>query len=276
MTSDISSWDSYDTWNLVLPPSRPDVCELSRIRTLAIGLPKEAPVAILGSTPEFRETLVTMGFQAVYCFDRSPKFYARMTALLGRDWGRDRNAETLIVGNWLTELPKYRGGFSLILSDLTSGNVPYAKRSEFYSSIEDALAPGGFFVDKCLTNEGHWYSDDDIRAGFEGLPVNLLTVNRFSCIALFCSRQIRDLGRVDTDTLYAHLEAVHETAHMRCMIDHCRTVTPSGMQWYYGREWETLRSSYCPRLRRVERFALPHSSPYYGNAFQSVFVKDGG
>lgn len=276
MSSNVSGWDSYDTWNLVLPPSRPDERELSRIRALAIGLPKTTPAAILGSTPEFRETLASVGYQTVYCFDRSRTFFQRMTTFLGRDWKPGPNAEKLVEGDWMSELPKFRGRFSLILSDLTSGNVPYAERSEFYTCIEDALTPGGFFVDKCLTNEGHWYSDHEIRVGFDGLPVNLSTANRFSCIALFCSQRVHSLGRVDTETLYEHLEGAHNTRHMRCLIDLCRVVTPSGMQWYYGQDWTNLRAAYCPRLRRAGRFALPQSSPYYGNAFQSIFVKDGG
>ena len=48
-------WNSFNTWHLVLPPSRPDHLQLNRISDALTNKNKNQPIAILGSTPEFRD-----------------------------------------------------------------------------------------------------------------------------------------------------------------------------------------------------------------------------
>ena len=50
-------------WEYVLPPSRPTVYELQRIESTVSLFDKKKPVAVLGSTIEFRTLLNRLGFQ---------------------------------------------------------------------------------------------------------------------------------------------------------------------------------------------------------------------
>ena len=72
------TWDVMDHWNIVLPPSRPSAWYLSRIVECAQNIDHRAPVAVLGSTPEFRDLLHEQGFDSIYVFDRNVSFYERM------------------------------------------------------------------------------------------------------------------------------------------------------------------------------------------------------
>ena len=63
------------------------------------------------------------------------------------------NKEQIIKGDWLNSLNDYSFSFHLILSDLTSGNIPYESREHFYSSISKLLVKDGLFIDKVLTHD---------------------------------------------------------------------------------------------------------------------------
>ena len=56
----MSDWRNMDQWEMVLPPSRPTVEELNRIERYIDGYSRSEPIAILGSTPEFRDLLYRM------------------------------------------------------------------------------------------------------------------------------------------------------------------------------------------------------------------------
>ena len=57
----MSNWDQMLQWEIVLPPSRPTEEELKRIVNVINDFNKNLPVAILGSTPEFRDILFSLG-----------------------------------------------------------------------------------------------------------------------------------------------------------------------------------------------------------------------
>lgn len=57
-------------WEYVLPPSRPTVYELQRIEGTVSLFDKKKPVAVLGSTIEFRTLLNRLGFQDIYIFQK--------------------------------------------------------------------------------------------------------------------------------------------------------------------------------------------------------------
>lgn len=50
-------------WEYVLPPSRPTVYELQRIESIVSLFDKKKPVAVLGSTIEFRTLLNRLDFK---------------------------------------------------------------------------------------------------------------------------------------------------------------------------------------------------------------------
>src|SRR3989338_4842770 len=121
-------------WVLVLPPSRPSALQLARIKETIQYLDRSFPVAVLGSTPEFRDLLCEGGFTNIYIMERNENFYKVMSK--ARIY---QNPEHFVKGDWLKTLPQHKGMFAFILSDLTSGNVPYLCRSQFYNSITDSL-----------------------------------------------------------------------------------------------------------------------------------------
>ena len=135
-----------ESWELVLPPSRPSQQHLDWFRKHAGELRADDPIAILGSTPELRDLLALLGFRDVYVLERNAAFLARMNGLRVRP-----STETVLYGDWMQTLPGYSGRFAAVLSDLTSGNVPYKQRREFYSLIAESLRPGGMFCDKLLS-----------------------------------------------------------------------------------------------------------------------------
>lgn len=99
----MSNWDNMQQWEVVLPPSRPTIIELKRIQSYIMSSNRMFPVAVLGSTPEFRELLGRMGFNNVYIFDRSTEFNSLMTELIP-----DKSIlhEKLIVGDWLDTIDR--------------------------------------------------------------------------------------------------------------------------------------------------------------------------
>ena len=169
-------WDHMTDWHLVLPPSRPSSWYLNHILASTGGISRSAPVGVLGSTPEFRDLLRECGFTTIYVLDRSITFHRAVS--------RERvysNEEHLLVGDWRETLPNLKNTFALILSDLTSGNIPYDYRSEFYKLLAGALSPGGILIDKVLTHPGSHIEIESIVRKYSRLPLNLQQINYFSC-----------------------------------------------------------------------------------------------
>ncbi len=256
-------WDRIVDWDLVLPPSRPDVPDLRRIAKLARGLEKDAPVAVLGSTPEFRDLLCDWGFTRVSVIDKDKSFHARMNKLrVGR------NVEAFVHSDWLEGLDNHKNHFSLILSDLTSGNVPYKQRTHFYASIRSSLTHGGWFVDKVLTNEAPLWRLDDLRARYIDRPLNLLSANYFSCEAIFCSELQIQSGVIETSKIYATLREFLRGKRFDALLTLAQRITPTGCIWFYGKPWLQLRRTYCHSLTARRSFDMPAGSPYHGRARQ--------
>jgi hypothetical protein len=259
-TSRMDTWDLMQNWHLVLPPSRPSAAQLNRIRSRIHAVPRTAPVAVLGSTPEFRDLLYECGFQHIFVLDRNLAFYKAMSEIRIYQY-----PEKLIEGDWMQTLSGFRGEFALILSDLTSGNIPYASRGEFYSLITDALRQGGLFCDKVLTHPGRNLSFHVLVEKYSNLPLNLMYVNYFSCEMLFCS-ELLDLEQlVDTSLFYSILDREVDNKRVRAFAEGAKKmVTPANCIWHYGQKWHALKMEYCPDLEVVSEEEDEVSSPYYG------------
>lgn len=256
----MDTWDLMSDWYLVLPPSRPSAVQIARIRGQMVGVNRQLPAAVLGSTPEFRDLLHESGFHQVYVLERNPKFYAAMTEARVHD-----NQEHFVQGDWLETLPAWKNHFGLILSDLTSGNVPYDDRVRFYGGITDALMDGGVFFDKILTHPGDTLSVDGLIEKYSNLPLNLLHINNFSSEMLFCSELI-DLNKVvDSTCFYNILNDRIQNKRVLAFAEQAKRITPPGCIWWYGRKWGRLASDYCPSLIRTSVYDDEPSSPYYGN-----------
>jgi hypothetical protein len=256
----MDTWDLMNDWYLVLPPSRPSAAQLARIDSQILGVDRQVPVAILGSTPEFRDFFYEAGFQQIYVFDRNASFYAAMNKARVHD-----NVEHFVHGNWIQTLPSFKNEFAVILSDLTSGNVPYENRVQFYEGITDALSEGGMFLDKVLTHHGDLYLVEELIQKYSHLPLNLLHINNFSSEALFCSELI-DLNKtVDSTLFYNILSQRIQNERAKAFVENAKRITPPGCIWWYGRKWAQLSGQYCPLLTLTSAYDDEPSSPYYGN-----------
>jgi hypothetical protein len=223
-------WSSTSDWELVLPPSRPTDFQLNIIKGKLELLPQDAKVAILGSTPEFRDLLWEMNIPNIFVFDKSIDFYQKMSQLRVYN-----NNEIFVTGDWLDTLCGFHKCFDMVLSDLTAGNIEYKKRKQFYSLIVNSIRENGFFIDKYLTNENGLLTLDEIKDKYTNLLVNLATVNDFSCEAIFCS-ELQTIARIiDTTKIYQLLnEHFKDNKRIQKFIDLSHYVTPEDCFWYYG------------------------------------------
>jgi len=258
------TWHNMTNWNYVLPPSRPSISELDRIRTYCKNVDKSKPVAILGSTIEFRDLLAELGFKSIFVFDKNRSFYDNVSNLRAYN-----NEEVLVEGDWIVSLKKYNEYFELILSDLTMGNVDYIHRSIFYQNISNAMTGNGVFIDKVLIHNS-FKSIEYIRRKYELLPINLRTINDFSCEALFCSELISSNEMVNTSLLYEQLKEQLNTEKLHKLIDlSSELITPQNCFWYYGKLWCELKEDYYkPFQKSIVYSNNDISSPYYGQSYQ--------
>lgn len=259
--SKMSDWNKMDQWEMVLPPSRPTIDELERIEDYIDKYSRSEPIAILGSTPEFRELLYRMGFQKRIVFDKSIDFYQRMSKLIPTYVS---DCEQLIVGDWLSTLPNYMGAFNVVLSDLTMGNVSYSNRNKFYKSIANMLAPGGTFIDKVLAFDFEVPTIDMLFAKYEKLPINLRTINDFSSEVLFCSELVSQRKKVDSTEIYGIIDCGCYSDKIKFFAKAARMITPEGFTWDYGIPWSELSSDYsCFYTEQISYSEENLTSPYY-------------
>ncbi len=258
--TEIYTWDKIRQWDLVLPPSRPSLYHLNIIADVINSVEKNSPVAVLGCTPEFRDLLFRIGYKEIYIFDKSVDIYSQMTNLRGFS-----NKEHFIHGDWMQTLPQFSNFFSIILSDLTSGNISYERRSEFYSRIHNSLCKTGLFIDKILTHKGPKKSLKDLKRKYSQLPINLLYVNYFSCEFLFCSELLDKKNLVDTDFFYEYLANDFESPILKKFLTESPKITPYGTIWFYGKDWAIISEYYFRYFTPLKIYEEETGSPFCGN-----------
>ena len=256
-------------WEYVLPPSRPTVYELQRIEGTVSLFDKKKPVAVLGSTIEFRTLLNRLGFQDIYIFEKNIDFY-KWTC----EWcAYGVENERVIEGDWCNTISLFIEKFQFVLSDLTMGNIEYGKRNKFYNDISNSLQYGGLFIDKVLTNEKRLISLSEIGGKYRNLPINLETVNMFNCEALFGS-ELLEGGIINTTDFYEVLRETYKNDKVLTkFVEKCHLITPEGCVWYYGVAWEKLRNDHFAYYRSSTAIDDIEGSPYYGRTKQFVNIK---
>jgi hypothetical protein len=239
-----NNWNAFSTWHLVLPPNRPTDTFLTLIRATTGMMKKRRVAAVLGSTPELRDALALLGFSEVVVFDRDLAFHARMSKL------RILNSpERLTEGDWRTTLQEYPRAFDLIVSDLTSGNIEYNDRSEFYGDIARALSDDGLFMDRILVHDFALLSLDNLDRRYASRAANCQTFNDFSSEYLFCSEMLAGRDEVNSALFYDLLdERFREQSYLLGLRKAAELVTPHGSRWFYGRGYGWLESSYFRRF----------------------------
>ncbi len=255
-------------WEYVLPPSRPSVSELERIRALLIREDRDSPIAILGSTIEFRNLLHEMGFKNIYVFEKNPDFYKwTETWIIG-----GLKNENVVWGDWLDTIKGYKEAFVAVLSDLTMGNIDYIHRREFYSAIYNSIRPSGLFVDKVLTHCMSHIPMDFLEYQYQQTPLSLESVNRFSCEVLFCSDLLIN-KIIDTTKFYDILRNRFKSPLLLKYVEMCHLITPEGCIWYYVKAWDELRTDYIQPYKNSFIFEDQLGSPYYGRLKHFVHIK---
>lgn len=255
-------------WQFVLPPSRPSIYEIERIQSLLRTVDRERPVAVLGSTIEFRNLLHNLGFQNIVIFEKNRSFYEWTQSWISH--GTDY--EDVIWGDWLNTIRHYDKYFSVVLSDLTMGNISYDERTHFYDYIYNAIEDGGMFIDKVLTHSIPHIPIEELMAKYEHLPINLETVNRFSCEVLFCSTLLND-GIIDTSRFYSVLREKYTSPTLQKFIEKSHMITPENCVWFYGRMWKELEKQYLNRYSAYTVYEDYPSSPYYGRCKHYIHIK---
>lgn len=265
-------WDKNLNWLLHAPPSRPSQSHLRAISKVLKPLDRRSTrVCVLGSTPEFRDLLVDLRFQDVSIIDRSEVFHDAMTTI--RRYPRSK--EEWICQDWFEHFLVTPNSYDVILSDLTSGNIPYQRRKEFYNLISTALRTDGLFIDKVLTNAEGYRALDVLDRWFGRPGANAASLNQFSCAYFFTSELVERLGQVDVDEIIDQLSRRYSKTNLtqRVLLSYVPLLTPRGNIWHYGRSWSTLETEYCYGQRYYELASEPPSSPYYRRMTLFCMVK---
>ena len=230
---------------------------LDWFRAVLRGRHRDEPVGILGSTPELRDLAFEEGFKHIFVFERNDKMFDMMTKMRIYD-----NHEHLAFGDWLEQIPQYRNTFGTILSDLTSGNVEYEKRTSLYSSIAMALKNDGIFADKVLSHNQPLYDVTQRLVCYASAPLNLETINRFNCEIFFYSDLVEHYQCVDSTAFYRDLHHRCSSPRVLRILQELPKITPPNMKWYYGQPWDQISGYYERTLTLVEEVYEKPESPY--------------
>jgi hypothetical protein len=254
------TWNEFLTWELVLPPSRPSGAQLETIKRHLRGVDRRAPILVLGSTVEFRDLLAIMGFRAVTVVDSSADYFHRSAGALTTP---NPYGESFVELDWMDFLHETDELYTVVLSDLTLGNLNYERQSHFYAAIAGRMANNAVLFDKVLLHGPTIPTLPVQLARFRNSPPNLANVNRFNCAVLFNSSILTD-GILDTTVAYRELELATRTdPHLAAYVDRCKRVTPPGAVWYYGKRqfdfWEVAGTVLELESHRVEGGRSPYS-----------------
>lgn len=261
-------WQHHRSWNFVLPPSRPSRTQLERIRG-ALHARRIRTAAILGSTPEFVDLLYSAGIRSVDLFEKNPRFHAEMLSLRAAppEFG------SIVWGDWIDTLPAYAGRYDLVLSDLTSGNVPYDQREIFHRAVWGLLADGGILFDKLLTHIGGFLPVERVLSHFIHAPLNLIEVNAFNCLVFFSSSLVEDFGQVRASEFYSLLNTYCVTPSQQRLLELNRLITPSSGVWFYGYAVGEMRRLAFDSYRVNTTFREEPTSPYAESVEHIVAIK---
>ena len=259
--NDINSWENFKTWQSVTPPSRPDNWQLSIIKNELKNFSKKSKIAVLGSTIEFRDLLAQLGYNNIYVFERNLKFYNYIT-----EFAKFEPEETVICGNWVDTLKNFEAHFDVVLSDLTSGNIPYLARNDFYRDISKTLLSSGIFIDRILTKSCPFIPLDNLISKYEKIEVTNQSVNSFNCEVLFCSTLLDNVDRVvDTNMFYDYLLSLNNPRITEFVIA-CYEITPRNCVWWYSLDWPYELNMYKKYFKILRKYKEPDSSEYFNRA----------
>jgi hypothetical protein len=257
----VNSWSKFSTWQDVTPPSRPAKWQIDVCRNKLKEVSRTKPIAVLGSTIEYRDLLGEMGFHNVFIFDKNKAFYDYITPFASH-----KLCEKMIEGDWLHSIYRYKNYFSIILSDLTSGNIPYRFREKYYKIISSALTNNGNFIDRVLTKPFSFLPLDSLVKKYKTLSVNNKNTNSFNCEILFCSELLNNPKNiVDTSAFYDKLSSFN-IPRISEFIESCYKITPRDCIWWYSKDWKIEKKLYEYYFNIKYIYEEPKESEYFNRA----------
>jgi hypothetical protein len=173
------------------------------------------------------------------------------------------NNEIFVNGDWLDTIEQYSNFFSLIVSDLTIGNIQYDNRKKFYNDILNALKQDGYFYDKILFHQDNFRTLAELIEKYIKLPINLLFVNYFSCEFIFCSELLKTNLLVETEKFYDEIIKQTKNRKIHKFVELSKVITPPNCIWYYGMNWDEIKNDYCSKLSIVNEMNDFAESPYF-------------
>ena len=263
-----TDWSLLVDWQCVLPPNRPPEWWLSLVRARMRKLPRNSAVAVLGSTPEYRDILAQEGFRRVTVIDRSRAFYERSRSLRLRPSSQERFVES----DWLTALAQMPSQFHAILSDLTLGNIQYDRQRSFCDFVSRAVVPGGLVLDRVLINPGGMKRLVALVPTYRHRPLNLRTLNDFNSDFLFTSELVEQAGHVDSSAIIEVLSSLRGEPEIQRLASRVTAITPKGCKWWYGRRWPEVATSYYPELRVLDARPSPPWEAFHGYVYGVVLA----
>jgi hypothetical protein len=260
-TMEINSWAKFKTWQLVKPPSRPDKWQLDICREMLLNFSRLRNVAVLGSTIEYRDLLAEMDNINVFIFEKNKSFYDYITK-----FSKHSLKETFVEGDWLEKLKNYTGYFNVILSDLTSGNIPYDQRETFYQGIAESMSKGAVFFDRLLAKPIPFIDLRMLMNKYRSLSVSIDTVNSFNCEVLFCSTLLDNADQIVDSTMFYDCLLGLNIPQITDFVKKCYDITPRDCVWWYSQPWDAERRLYDKYFFIKQEYEEPVQSEYFGRA----------
>jgi hypothetical protein len=225
--------DAGRFWSVAEPPNRPGSDVLKILSTTLDPLDRRSPVAVLGSTVEYRRLLNQMGFEHVDVLERSEAFYRWSSTFVP-----EAQREQLVLRDWRHLPDSTMNRYVAVLSDLTIGNLPYDEQPGLYEIVRRMLSVGGIFADRMVSFERPGQSLQLLDDSYGRTPLTGETMNRFNADYLFSSELVTTYQIVDTTKFLAILaERFAQNNHLLAFQRAVQDLTPSGHLWYYGRLW---------------------------------------
>lgn len=125
-------------WGIFLPPARPSISELAVIERALLSSRKKRrdfKVAILGSTPEYRDLCLTYGFD-FRCIDYNRINFSILQQFMLH---RDDPKRNLTVADW--RIMRLNERFDFVMGDLATTVVPVTDHDAVFRSIRRLCKP---------------------------------------------------------------------------------------------------------------------------------------
>jgi hypothetical protein len=256
----LEQWSNHIDWFYMLPPGRPSPNQISKLSEL-ISANNPKHIAILGSTLEFRDLCASYGIPNVHIIDRSQQFHNSLKEYIGHDVSN----EELILCDWISYFSKMNSKYDFILSDLTSGNIPYEQHDAFYKYISCSLKPNGLFFDKLLRPK-IYYNLDYLDSLFRPLAINISTLCRFCNMYFFCSELVESAKVVEVNEIREFLKERYFSKNLKLfrLVELSERILPKNGRWYYGEKNDLLDTIFYRWFSPVELISRLDSDEFEG------------